>query len=401
MAVLPAFPPKWRAFDANGEPLSGGLLYTYEAGTSTPLATYTTRAGNIANANPVVLDANGEADVWVTPGVLYKFELHDASDVLQWTVDNVPSADEATDTTTDVVSDPGGRLTLATATPVTTTAQTGKTTVYYVPHKHNKVPLWDGESWALHSVATELSQATSDNTKSPAAVTTNSNYDVFIWDDDGTLRLSRGPAWSSDTARGTGAGTTELERVDGRWTNKVSISNGPAANLGLYVGTVRSDASSQINDYDGKRHVWNTYNRVARHMLALDSTDTWNYTTATFRQANANTANQLDVVIGLNEEIVEATVLALGSNTTEGVKLSVGIGVDSTTVNSAKLAGTVAVGTIAGTIQLTSTYSDYVGIGRHTLVWLEYSEATGTSAFYGDAGAPSRFQSGIIGRVMA
>lgn len=91
MAANPSFPPKWRAFDVNGEPLSGGLLYSYAAGTSTPQATYTTRAGDVPNANPVVLDANGEANVWTTPGIDYKFELRNSSGVVQWTVDNVPS----------------------------------------------------------------------------------------------------------------------------------------------------------------------------------------------------------------------------------------------------------------------------------------------------------------------
>lgn len=91
MSVQPFINPKFRAFAAAGTPLTGGLLYTYAAGTSTPQATYTTRAGTVANANPVVLDANGEADVWTTPGVTYKFELRDSAGVVQWTVDNVPS----------------------------------------------------------------------------------------------------------------------------------------------------------------------------------------------------------------------------------------------------------------------------------------------------------------------
>lgn len=91
MSVQPFYSPKFRAFDANGNPLSGGLLYSYAAGTTTPLSTYTTRAGDVANANPVVLDANGEADVWSTPNVSYKFVLKSSAGVTQWTVDNVPS----------------------------------------------------------------------------------------------------------------------------------------------------------------------------------------------------------------------------------------------------------------------------------------------------------------------
>lgn len=79
-----------RFFDADGAPLVGGLLYTYQAGTTTPLATYTDESGVTPNTNPVVLDANGEAEVWIGIGN-YKFILNDSSDVTQWTVDNVRS----------------------------------------------------------------------------------------------------------------------------------------------------------------------------------------------------------------------------------------------------------------------------------------------------------------------
>lgn len=78
-----------RHLDANGDPLSGGKLYSYQAGTSTPQATYTDSGGLTANANPVVLDSNGEANVWLDPTLSYKFVLKDSSDVTQWTVDNV------------------------------------------------------------------------------------------------------------------------------------------------------------------------------------------------------------------------------------------------------------------------------------------------------------------------
>lgn len=81
--------PKFRAFTHTGTfgPLVGGKLYSYVAGSSTPLATYTTVAGNVANANPVVLDANGEASVYFL-SQSYKLVLTDANDVVQWTVDN-------------------------------------------------------------------------------------------------------------------------------------------------------------------------------------------------------------------------------------------------------------------------------------------------------------------------
>jgi hypothetical protein len=83
-----ATPPKLQFLDANGAPLVGGKLYTYAAGTTTPLATYTDYGGGTANANPVILDSRGEASVWLGTA-LYKMALYSATDVLIWTVDNI------------------------------------------------------------------------------------------------------------------------------------------------------------------------------------------------------------------------------------------------------------------------------------------------------------------------
>jgi len=80
--------PKLQFFDANGIPLSGGKLYTYAAGTTTPLATYTTSQGNVANTNPVILDSRGEANVRLS-NASYKFKLTTSTDVEIWTVDNI------------------------------------------------------------------------------------------------------------------------------------------------------------------------------------------------------------------------------------------------------------------------------------------------------------------------
>ena len=88
MTTSLATPPKLQFFDLNGAPLSGGKLYTYVAGTTTPQVTYTDYVGGTANTNPVILDSRGEASVWLnTP--LYKMALYSATDVLIWTVDNI------------------------------------------------------------------------------------------------------------------------------------------------------------------------------------------------------------------------------------------------------------------------------------------------------------------------
>lgn len=83
--------PKMQFFDANGNPLVGGKLYTYSAGTTSPLATYTDSTGTSANTNPVILDSRGEANVWLGAGS-YKMALKDSVGALIWTVDNILGA---------------------------------------------------------------------------------------------------------------------------------------------------------------------------------------------------------------------------------------------------------------------------------------------------------------------
>jgi hypothetical protein len=79
-------------FTNTGAVLTGGKLYTYAAGTTTPLTSYTTSAGNVARTNPVVMDAAGRVpdggEIWIT-AASYKFVLKDSNDVLIATYDNI------------------------------------------------------------------------------------------------------------------------------------------------------------------------------------------------------------------------------------------------------------------------------------------------------------------------
>jgi hypothetical protein len=86
----------WQFFNNSGVPLSGGLLYTYAAGTTTPLAAYTTSVGNIAHSNPIVLDSAGRvpSEIWLTAGSDYKFILQTAVGVQIGSYDNIPGAND-------------------------------------------------------------------------------------------------------------------------------------------------------------------------------------------------------------------------------------------------------------------------------------------------------------------
>ena len=80
--------PKTQFVSAAGVPLSGGKVYTYAAGTTTPQATYTDSTGATPNPNPVILDSRGEASIWLGSAT-YKFKLTDANNVEIWTVDYI------------------------------------------------------------------------------------------------------------------------------------------------------------------------------------------------------------------------------------------------------------------------------------------------------------------------
>jgi len=116
--------PKFSAFDDDGNPLSGGKVYTYLSGGSTPATTYTDSGGGTSNTNPVILDSRGEANIWFTPGVEYRITVTDSTDgAIYGPIDNVagsvtPSAYFATIMTgtsqTEVFDDivaPGGTIT--------------------------------------------------------------------------------------------------------------------------------------------------------------------------------------------------------------------------------------------------------------------------------------------------
>ena len=78
-------------FSNDGLPLAAGKLQTFQAGSTTPLATYTDSSGLIANTNPIILGTSGRppSTIWLSDGFFYKFVLSDANDVVIQTYDNL------------------------------------------------------------------------------------------------------------------------------------------------------------------------------------------------------------------------------------------------------------------------------------------------------------------------
>jgi hypothetical protein len=281
----------------------------------------------------------------------------------------------------------GGRLTLSAGTPVLTGNVTGAGTIYYSPYVSGQVPIWSGTGFLFLPIV-ELSNVLANSTvgsAGPAAVVANSNYDLFIWD-AAAPKLTRGPAWASDAVRGAGAGTTELQRVNGILTNKNVIANGPAAGFGTYVGTIRTNGTATV---DWKPHpayaagggnafvgVFNAYNRVAVTAVSADSTLAWSYATPIWRMLNNSSANRASYIDGLGEmEADVACTLASGHATVHFV----GVNRDAT----AGAPTNCAAQTWNSNFYMVAIGSFAPSLGFHYLQAMEWDSSGAASTQYG------------------
>ncbi|HZR77345.1 hypothetical protein [Bradyrhizobium sp.] len=250
----------------------------------------------------------------------------------------------------NVLQRPQGYLTLTSLTPIITGDVSAATAVYYTPYDGDRIPITvDGASFKMR----QFSELTLTLVANHLASTL---YDVFVFDNSGTTTIGTGPAWNTNTAgscaRGTGAGTTELQRVHGLWTNKNSMTarNGAttytvAANEGTYVGSIFIDGSAgQVTCHrtwgqSRKWGVWNAFNRVPVYLKCGDSTASWTYTSTTIRQSDAASGNTLTVFSGLAENVFDLSfkqkLQYINVNATSANSgAQIGIGWNSTTAIS-------------------------------------------------------------------
>lgn len=278
---------------------------------------------------------------------------------------------------------PGGRLTLTSGTPVTTGDVTGATNVYYCPYVHDFITLYDGTRWRLYQF-TELTLAL-------GTLTSGLPYDVFVYDNAGTLTLEA-TAWTSDTAR-----ATALTRLNG-----ILVKNG--ATTRRYLGTFRTTSTTTTEDsgggsttqVGGKRFLFNAYNRVRRWLRVIDTANSWGYNTDTWRVANGATApsNCVEWLDGLGDLVIEAVLV--GNVNLLGLRsrpARVGIGLDAATPSG--LVGDCYTGNAGTNItnSAAARYSGTPGLGYHDARWLERGSDASCS-FIGDNNADGT-QSGL------
>jgi len=121
--------PKQQIYGSDGNPLVGGKIYTYSAGTTTPLATYTDAGAGTANTNPIILNSLGQANIWLAPSSSYKFSVYTSADVLLYTVDNITAPVDYLSLVTEFASPPPIGNTAANTGAFTTLSSTGALTV--------------------------------------------------------------------------------------------------------------------------------------------------------------------------------------------------------------------------------------------------------------------------------
>lgn len=245
---------------------------------------------------------------------------------------------------------PGGRLTLTSGSPIVLADETAKATLYYTPYVHDRIELYNGATWD-ELIFAELSIAV------PA--TTNTNYDVFIYNNAGTATLEL-LAWTNDTTR-----ATALAYQNGRL-----VKSGAATRL--YVGMMRTTGTSgQTEKSVTKLFVINHYNRIRLALLKSDSTS-HTYATTTWRSWNNDATIRIELLVGWIDRKIELLNIGICAPTVDGVQGWIGEAVDAT--NTAHCAIYNANNQYMRTTSLTLV--DPASVGYHYIQGTEYASNT-------------------------
>lgn len=298
---------------------------------------------------------------------------------------------------------PSVRATLTSGTAVTTADVAGATSIYLTNCEGGVFPLHDGTRWILYTLAAELQLALDSNSGHTNYHQSGRNFFLFLHDDAGTLRFGTGPAWSSDTSVGTGAGSAEITFVDGIPVNAVtmtlrygSLSGNTVsvpANRALCVGFFRATADGQATDSMLKRLLFNFFKQTQRAGLVQEAAASWTYSTLTFQQANNSTANQVEGLFW-DSTFVDAAAFNVVQNSTSTPRtIGAGIGIDSSTVSSGRSEFFQCVNAQIGTVGC--SYKGYPGRGYHQFRWLERGNGTDTQTWYGNNAGASVHRSGL------
>lgn len=270
----------------------------------------------------------------------------------------------------------GGRLTLTSGSAVADASAQG--TLYWTPFKHGVISLYDsGASRYVNILPGEKSLS--------LTLTSGSVYDVWGYLSGGTLALET-LVWTNTTTRATGL------TID---SSGVTHKTGDQTRR--FLGTLYASGTNQCTDSTSLRGLWNQDNRVSKTLSAFDTTDNWTYAGAgTAQEARGQSTlgvSRVGVVRGQSTDAISITNTSSASPSSGSPLISIGVGVNSSTVTSGYGQVSTLISGVASTA--VATYAGTPAIGFSTLRRIEMS-ANGTALFYGDDNAAIE-QSGMAG----
>lgn len=249
-----------------------------------------------------------------------------------------------------------------------------QTSINFSPYLGNMIGLYNGSTaWTLLTFS-EINLALGTLTNALC-------YDVFAFNNSGVVAIEL-LAWTSATAR-----ATALVLQDGIYCKTGDTTR-------RYIGTIYTNATTTTIDdggglasaVGGKRFVYNAYNRKQRYGRVKDTTASWSYSTATWRQANGAAGNMCELVQGLSEDVIDAFLQGQASGGSASAESSVSIGIDLTNVPdglSTIALNTVVAGSVTVIADLPSKLIRYLPVGYHFVSWLERGNGTTTATYYG------------------
>ncbi len=257
----------------------------------------------------------------------------------------------------------GGRITLSSGIPVTSSDVTAATALYVSPYSGSAITLYRSSNWATVEFA--------ETSLSLVGYTASTPYDIFAYISSGILALDS-CAWASATAR-----ATNIELLDG-----VYVKSGDPTRL--YLGTIYINSSGgQTDDSATKRNVWNYFNRVERWLYTPDSTS-HTYNTDAYRYWNDTDTNYVEFTCGVAEEMLHTYLHSyIGAIDSAGPRL--GLNLDATMSFSALYANAHVKHRGTNKQDNGGSFASIapLSIGRHTLDVYETNDGgSGTASFY-------------------
>lgn len=311
----------------------------------------------------------------------------------------------------DHIAHPGQLIaSLTSGVPVTQSDVAGATNVYVIP-LGDGIGLYDGTDFINRPTPAQIAVALTTGAHPGGDGASGRNFDVFAAYSGGAVVCGTGPSWEDGggggtlNARGTGAGTTEVEFYRGRFVNKnsITLTNGATtyvipARQALLVATFRTTANGQTEDSAWRRYLSNAICPQVKVLKRIFTFATYDYSATDFRLVNNDANNRVRCVQSLAGRPLDLTLnlLYFNSTTTERTA-GAGIGINGLTD-----AGTMRSQVSATSGRVGGPYARLVTdapLGFATLGALERGAGADVQSWFSSSGSGNT-QTGLAGLVL-